>query len=333
MQTKSPLLPFIGPRDYSVETRARIETLTSELASGKKSDVGRAVASDFSALSRIMHQLQTYDAQRGALSVATTWLEGAQAGLAQIQSVGAAISEKLPAALTGTDPGAIATLARDGEAALRDIVSTLSQDRAGRLVFANGDVAAAPPIDFDTLLAETAALAAAATDPNDLVASFDSYFAIGGGAEVTALRNFPASSVSFPIGDGEAAEIPVSLADPGVRAALKQAAMIASLPSAGFAIEGAARQSLAVVLPSKSAVAATALVETQARLGSVEERFDRIVTTLDETRTRLEGQRTDLLSADPFETATRLQDEMTRLETIFAVTARRARLRLTDYLR
>ena len=69
------------------------------------------------------------------------------------------------------------------------------------------------------------------------------------------------------------------------------------------------------------------------RLGALEERVGRIAAALVEDKLRLEGQQAQITASDPFETASRLQGEMTRLETIYAVTARRGRLRLTDFIR
>ncbi len=96
---------------------------------------------------------------------------------------------------------------------------------------------------------------------------------------------------------------------------------------------GTAAVGLSAELPRRTAQIGGDVASTQGRLGAVQERVERRASDLGRIRTEMEARRTDAMGADPFDTATRLQNEMTRLETIYAVTARRARLRLTDYLR
>jgi flagellar hook-associated protein 3 FlgL len=47
----------------------------------------------------------------------------------------------------------------------------------------------------------------------------------------------------------------------------------------------------------------------------------------------LETGRQSLIGADPYESATRLQETQARLEALYTITARTARLSLTEYLR
>lgn len=333
MRTRAPLLPLIGPRDHGAETRARLETLTQELASGRQADTGRALSSDFSAVSQAVHALRTHDARAAALSTAGTWLQGAQTSLDAVRAAGARIGEELTAALGPSGAPRIDALAATARGALSDMASALEIRLGGRAIFGNGDASPGPLIDLDRLMSETAALAAGATDLDGLLLAFDTYFAAGGGIETTALKGLPAPPTRFPVGGGSSVEVPVSLSDPAIRDALKQAALVAALPQAGFPIVGTAAVGLSAELPRRTAQIGGDVASTQGRLGAVQERVERRASDLGRIRTEMEARRTDAMGADPFDTATRLQNEMTRLETIYAVTARRARLRLTDYLR
>lgn len=325
--------PALGPRDHSVETRQRIDTLTQEISTGRRADLGRAVDSDFSAVSRIAHDLRLYDATRGALSHATTILGATQAALSAVSDVSEDLAAQTGAGLDSNAPGSITTLAEAGMGALTDIASALSQSRGGRAVFANGAALDGPPIRLDILRAETSALAAGARDATELMAAFDAYFAPGGGVETAALAPFPSAAMAFPTGDGTSIGLPTSLSDPGLRATLRDAALVAALPQVGFTLDNTQRQTLSLALPARAASTAAERIAVQARIGAVEERVDRMSETLASDRLRHETRRNDLVAADPYETATRLQNEMTRLESIFAITARRASLRLTNFLR
>lgn len=333
MLTKTTLIPLITQRDLSADTRARLDVLTEELASGRRADIGRALSSDFSTFSRVSHDLRTHDARQGALARAGTWLDVAQTAMSSIQTVGNRVTEGLTAALAPGGSGQVETLSMIAAGALTDIVAALGQTQGGRAVFGNGDPSGRPPVDIDALVLETRMLAAAASDMDGMLQAFDDYFAPGGGIEANALSAYPTDRTLFPLGGGKSLRIPIAAGDPSVRSALKQAALVAALPDAGFGIGDAARTTLASQLPVRAASVSSGLVSAQAVLGGVEDRISQLVGALGFERTRLEARKSEAIGADPFETATRVQAEMTRLETIYAVTARRASLRLTDYLR
>lgn len=335
MISRGPSIPLLAPRDDSARTRSRIDLLTRELSSGRRGDVGRAISSDFSPISTVSHELRVHDAKAVSLSRAGTWLETAQLSLDAVAGAGDRISAELPAALALPGSSSLVNLARSARGVLDDLTTSLNAAQSGRPIFANGDPAGGAPIDLDILLAETTILAQSAGDLNAFLGAFDAYFAgtSGTGIETNVIRSHSSEHVVFPLGKGGSISMPVSLADPGIRDAIKQAAIIAALPSAGFAITDSIRARLSTELPARGAEAAGKLISTRERLGGVEERVSRLSTQLSDERSRLEGRQAKAVASDPYETATQLQNEMTRLETIFAVTARRARLKLSDYVR
>lgn len=333
MQTNSSLLPTLAPRDFSSDTRARLDRLTEELATGRAFDTGRALQSDFSSFSRISHDLRTFQAREDALSRASIWMDVAQTSLGAIDAIGSRVGEALTSGLTADDPRSIANLGVIGDGALQDIVTSLSRTDGGRAIFGNGDASGTPPYDLDILRAETRALAQAATDVGSLLQAFDDYFASGGAVEANALASLPADPTRFPIGGGESLSVPISAGDQAIRDAVKQAALVAALPEAGFDLTLTDRSNLALELPRRSIAASAGLALSRGQLGSVEARVSLLADRLTEERTQLEIRRSDAVATDPFDVASRLQNEMSRLEAIYAVTARRSQLRLTDYIR
>lgn len=335
MLGKGLSLPFLTSRDQSASTRARIDVLTDELSSGRRTDVGRAVSSDFSPISRIVHDLRTNDAKGAALARAATWLETSQISLDVIGQANQRIMSQLPAALASPTSDRIEALALTARGSLADMGAALGAAQNGRAIFANGSAGAGRPVDVDVIRSETRAIAQDSTDINGFLAAMDDYFAPapGNGIDAKAISPYDAGPIDFPIGDGASFEVPVSLADPGIREALKQAAIVAALPDLGFPVSTSTGPRLAQELPARGLQAAAAVISTRGRLGGVEERVAGLSDRLSAETARLRSRQSDVLAADPFDTATRLQNDMTRLETIFAVTARRARLRLTDFIR
>ncbi|MCB1391269.1 MAG: flagellar biosynthesis protein FlgL, partial [Rhodobacteraceae bacterium] len=77
---------------------------------------------------------------------------------------------------------------------------------------------------------------------------------------------------------------------------------------------------------------APAIAEAQASLGETQARLDSTLTRLGGERDALVLARQSLIGADPYEAAGQLEVVQTRLETLYAVTARTAHLSLTEYL-
>lgn len=326
---------LLAVKDQSAATRARMDRLTDEMASGRLADVGRAISSDFSALSRIEYDLRLHTTRSNVLSSAATWFDTAQAALVAIDGAGNRVTSQLTASLASGSTARLPELAAVATGALRDIGSALESNLGGRAVFANGQPMPSGVIDMAALLSETTAIANAATDVASFLAAFDDYFAPppGGGVEANAIRAFTAVPAEFPIGGGKAVASPISVNDPEIRNSMKQVAMVAALPFVGFAMTAADIDQLAATLPARGLETATGLAVIGGRVGAIEERVEFQRASLTAERGRLEARRADFVAADPYETATRLQAEMTKLESIFAITARRARFKLTDYMR
>ena len=78
--------------------------------------------------------------------------------------------------------------------------------------------------------------------------------------------------------------------------------------------------------------AAPGVTALQAGLGDAEARLDTRVIRLTGERDALNLARQTLIAVDPYEAATQLEQAQTQLQTLYAVTARTARLSLTGYL-
>ena len=321
----SPAQPFLGPNDITRPTRARVERLSQEMASGRTGDPGQALRGDFSDVSRLSHALQRADADAVSLRQAERWTGAMQATLGRIDDAVAALAGDLDAGL-GVSTRFAADQARQ---ALVDVAALLNSPVGERSLFGNGGRTAPLP-DVGAVLADVAALAASSIDLDDYAAQVDAYFAPGGPFEGTRLAAMPADPVSFPAGDGGTIELDVSARTRAVVDLLAPVALIAGLPSAGF--EVAPNSDASLDLNARLAGGRSALPALRGSVGAVEARIADRLTQIDAARTDAEMAIADRVGIDPYETASKLQHEMARLESLYAITARRSRLRLTDYL-
>lgn len=333
MKTSTALVSLLNPKDYSKPTRDRIDLLTNELSSGRRSDIGRSIRSDFSILSQKSHNLTVGSARQDSISRASTWLENIQHSLEAIEGAGARVRTALTTSLSQNSEGQIEILFGIAKDALVDISGFLNSSLGGRSLFGNGDSTGTPPIDIDELILDTQAIALSSPDVDTLFQNFDTYFAAGGGFDLNIVSDFPTADKSFPLGAGDKIGISVSARSEGIRDALKQAALAASLENLGFAPSQSDTNKMSQFLNGSAANASTSLTNLRAGVGATQERLELIRETRKQEEVRNIINVSNSVSADPFETSVKLQQSMTQLETIFAVTARRAGLKLTNFLR
>ncbi|MGB3407884.1 MAG: flagellin [Jannaschia sp.] len=311
--------------------RDRIDTLTEEVGSGRTSDPGRALKSDFSGLSRLTHNLQSLDAFQSSLALAETWGQAAQTSLGRIAEASARISASLPTNLASARSDGMRGAAAIARGAAEDIASALQTSVGGRAVFGNGEPGS-PLSSINSLLSDIASLAAGSADFDAYVASVDAYFEPGGAYDTIQLTPVPATAVRFPVGGGETVSIDVDAGSSEIRNALKQAALIAGLENAGFDTTVASHSDVSNELQSRSSQVTSQLPVLQGVLGSAEARVALRSERNLADRQNIEMALSDMMGIDPYEAVTKLQNELSRLESLYAITARRSQLRLTDYL-
>ena len=131
--------------------------------------------------------------------------------------------------------------------------------------------------------------------------------------------------------DDQSVRLDARADDPAIKTALKAAAIAAMANE----LPGLTTESKSVLLLDAGVRlfgAASGLVSVQERIGFVEESVDRATVAMTAQRTTLASSRNELISADPFDTASRLQAVQLQLETHYTVTARMSQLSLLGYI-
>jgi hypothetical protein len=329
MSTIQGYTGFLPPRDSGADIRDRIASLSSELASARYADLGTALNSDFSRISHAAHEVRTYDARAGALTQAAGWGESLQAVLGSARSALSVVGEAAAVTSAAGGAGDVRLLANTAGELLHDVVSRLDGTRDGRALFGNGAVGPPGLPDPEVIVQDIRALAASSTDLASYDLLVDDYFGPGGAFE-TALGGLPGTPVEFPLGGGTSLAYRVDALTSEVRDVLATIAFAAGLSEAPGAQNN---EGLPGIVGAKVLSAASGIARVEAQVGATEARVADYQAKLVADRSIAERDLNDATAPDPYEVATRLQEEMTRLETTYAVTARRAQMRLTDYLR
>jgi flagellar hook-associated protein 3 FlgL len=320
-------------RRQTAMLRGDLTRLSQELASGRLTSPATRTTGDTAHVLSIQRGLTALAAYRTANAEAAQFTAVAQTALGGIQGIVTALGPALVAAAPLANATNLGISAADARGKFASAVGALNTQSGGRSVLAGTAVDVVPLADADAMLAALRTAIGGQTDASGIASVVDDWFnAPGGGFESLAWRG-SGQATSFRVAPAEDASVGVTAADPGIRAILKGLAM-ASLVDAPELSGNVAEQAK---LSSDAGLvligADTGLTAMRAGLGATERRIETLATRQSAEKTALDMAEARFTVADPYETATALQEVSTQLETLYTVTARLSRLSLTEYLR
>lgn len=319
-------------RQQNSVLKQQMQRLSQELASGLTSDVTEKLSGDLLRLSDVQHKLEMSDSYvRGAeqgrfeTSVMQLALETLQSSAEKLSST--AISFGSSAGAVGID-----VFADDARGTLGTMISALNTDAGGRSLFAGDEVATAPIVSTGDFLAAIQSAVAGAVNAAGLTLALDTFFSSGGGFETLIYQGGNAARNAYQLGDGESVTLDLRADDPAFRAILKQVSIAALLDDPGVTLTSAEQFDLASQMGIDLLSSQELITDIRADLGFAESRIDRAATRLAAEMTSLKLVQTELLTVNPYDTASELETVQVRLETLYAITSRMSRLNLVNYL-
>jgi flagellar hook-associated protein 3 FlgL len=322
-------------RRHNVELQKRLSTLTEELTTGVKSDVAGAVSGDFKALSGIEHSLHLSESYKTAASEAGLFAATLQDVLGTVQDLAADIAPTLLNA--GTTGGAqlVNTTTTDARQKFHSAVSALNTQIADRFLL-SGAATDQKPLRgsqdiLDALMATTTGQTTASGVINTVQAWFDA--PPGGGGFADVIYGGAGTQSAFEIGPNDSAALDVTALDPAVVDVLKGMALAALVAEGVLPGDATGRALLSRTAGEALYASNSDLASLRARVGTVEAHIADTVTRNAAQSTALDIARTQILAADPYETATGLEAVQTQIETLYTITSRLSRLSLADFLR
>ena len=319
-------------RRQTVALKSDLQRLSTELTTGRVADTVARVSGDLGPVSGIDASLARLKGYGAVTAEAGLFAGSMQTALGVVDDLSSALSRTLLAASSSSSQSLVDATGRDSRSRLETALSALNTRVGDRSVF--GGVAtngpATAPAETIMLALDTAILGA--TTVQDIETAVTDWFNAPTGFAALGYAG-GAALAPVNIAPGEEANLDITATDPAIRATLKGLAMAALLDRGVLAGQPAARQDLAKR-------AGLSLLESQsertflaARLGAAEAQIDAAASRNAAETTSLQIARSDITAADPFETASRLQETQQQLEKIYAITARITRLSLMDYLR
>ncbi|WP_406647848.1 flagellin [Aliisedimentitalea scapharcae] len=319
-------------RTQSTSLKAQISTLTEELATGQITDAGSRTGGDFSYLSDIERNVSLLNSYGLAASEAALFTGAAQQHLEQLQDLMSGFSATLATTRQSTQPSAREHAALEARSGLEKAIATLNGSIGGRRLF-SGTATDQPPLqDTETLLAELKAEVAGLTTTTDIRQAVQDWFSDPSGFDAMMYQGSDQPLAAMQIGANESVTMSIKADDAEFREILQTLvlpvlAMEADLGFSSSVQTGLIHRALDDSMNSEGHITAV-----RADLGFAEARIEEVNTRNTAAQTSLEFARNQLLAADPYETAVKLQETQFQLESLYSVTARSSRLSLLSYL-
>jgi flagellar hook-associated protein 3 FlgL len=321
-------------KHQSARLKSEMLGLSQTLASGRHEDMAKALRGEFAPLASIENGITALSGYRTATSEFATLLSTAQAALGTVQDMTADLAPALISAGNSGHPALVATTATDARQKLDGIVSALNVRVADRSVFGGQATDRTPLLDGAEILTELGTFVAGATTADEILTRVADWFRTpGGGFETVAYKGSVTPFSPIPLSERDTGQLATTALDPGLRPALEAVALAALVdrlpqladPSVAAAVMTRAGERM---LESQSDLAIL-----RSGIGSQEARTEAARVRNEAELAALKIARSDLYSADPYETATQLQLVQAQLESVYTMTARLARLSLSEYLK
>ena len=319
-------------RRESARIDASIQQLSTELVTGRTTDLVGTVSGDLRGLSGIESSLQLADTRDVVFNEAGLVAGAAQLALGQISEDSNELANTLIVLDQASDALLVDAAAAEATSKFASAVTSLNTQVAGRSIFAGQAFDQPALADPTTILNDLYATVSVETNAADILTAVDAWFAPGGSFEVAHYTG-AATADTIQLGNGEVANPPPIATDSQLVETLKGMA-IGALVDMGV-LSGQQNERVALARASGESLLTSqgTLVNARADLGIAQERIDTAKTRISFERTSLELARSEILDVDPYDTATRLQAAEAQLRTLFSITGRLSDLSLTNYLR
>lgn len=320
-------------RTRSTEIKSQIETLSYEMSTGKVRDISDRLAGDYSYLLDLERNLERLQAFSVATAEARIITDAMQLGLKTFSDSVSEISSSLlsfgTANQTVTHEQA-SVLARNE---LDTMISALNGRAGGRSLFSGTATDVSALSAADTLLSALQAELTGLTTLTDIRQAAEDWFNDPAGFDAVIYQGSAASLSPIQISENEQVEVSITATDPALKAALRDTAVAALASDAALNWAPDLRTALFTQLGVDLSNAQNATVNLRAQVGTAEARVEQAATRNAAAKTSAESARNDLILADPYETAARLQTVQFQLESLYSVTVRNANLSLVNFLR
>lgn len=334
LTTVGDLASTLQFRRLSAQLKTNMTRLGTEMTTGKKTDLGAAIAGDFGPYVGIERSLRAIAAYKTANIEAAGMLAATQLSLENVQGMNQKLSPALLTASSARDVTLLHATSEDARQKLSAVVATFNTSVAGRTLLGGAATDRPALAAGDDMMAEIKTAIAGETTAAGIKAIVDAWFDdAGGGFETMGYLGSDADMGPLLIADGETVDVDLRADAQVVRDTIK-GYVLGGLIAEG-ALDGDVDEQAALIqFASETLLTADGdVTNARAELGAVEARVEDAQARNAAEEAAYELAKAEMISADPYETASELEAVYGQLETLYTVTARIAGLRFSDYMR
>ncbi len=321
-------------RQHSTKLKTDLNRLALELSSGVVGDVAKTVAGDFTPLAGIELSLANLETYKTSTNEAASFTQAAQDSLGLLQDLSESLSSALLTAGNSGHATLITTTATDSRQKFRAAVSALNTQVAGRSLLSgtatDKPAMASPQVILASLQTAIAGQTTAAGIQSAVNAWFDTP---GGGYDTVAYLGSSDSLSPFQIGPGQQASMNATASDQAIRDNLKGFAMAALVAEGALAGDVEEQRKLLLSAGEGLLSSQQGVGELRAAVGSAQGLIENAATQNQAESASLNIARNNIVSADPYKTASDLESVQSSLEMLYTLTARISRLSLVNFLK
>lgn len=321
-------------RRQTAGLKADLTRLGTELTTGRKADLSQVLAGDYGPYAGIERALRAVAAFETANTEAAGMMAAAQLALENVQDIGRDVTPALLTASSSRDATLIRATSGDARAKFSSVVSTLNTSYADRTLFGGAATDRPALATGDAMMAELKLLVAGETTASGVVAVVDAWFDDpGGGFETMGYLGSATDLAPFQIADGETVAADTRADAAEIRGLLKGYALAGLIAEGALSGDVGEQATLISTAAERMLTSEDDLTDIRARIGTVEARIEDAEARNAAEAAAYDLARTELVGADPYETATRFEAVYSQIETLYTATAKIAALKFTDYVR
>lgn len=322
---------------YSMQSRntalkQEMQRLTLEISTGQVADIRRIASSNTTYLNDLQRSLKKLDGYDLATFEAGQTAGGMQTALGRIGELNSSFQSTLMNATNAAFGNTSGTVIAEAQATLGQVVGALNTSVGGRALFSGTATGTLPIAPASDLLSALGSIMAGAGSVDDMLTAAQTWFDSAAGFGTTGYLGSPASLAPVALSDGETAQFQLRGDDPVIRDVLRNLAIVALAGDPALGLSQAQQDELFQKSLGPVLRASDAVTELQATVGYSEHQIEALTARHSTERSTLEMARSDLLSIDPYQSATELEQVQFQLQSLYAITSRMSQLSLVNYL-
>ena len=310
-----------------------IHRLTQELSTGRVADTKSVLAGNFSYLTDIERDAKALQGYKVATTEAAQFADTMQNTLERIQDNSSDLSNAMLLISTSAVETILPQVVADSRANLGNLVSSLNVDFGGRSLFAGAATDTAPLVSDDAILTGLTAAVAGQTPAADIFAAAQAWFDDPAGFRAAVYQGSDTSLSPFALSDTDRLSIDIRADDPVLRDLMMNTALGAIVSDAALGLADTIQRDVIAQAGQNLLGGQDQMTKLRADIGFSQSRIEDVSTRNAVQTTSLEFARSALLAADPYETATKLEDVQFQLQSLYSVTVRLSELSLLNFMR